>query len=123
MLHDCRCDRILWYGTGIEQLSYCRGESNFSDHRPVSALFIAEIEVLTPTNSKTAELSKFFYSMNPSTYDVSILNLTMAIDSIVAYTESPFVQGENNSEEEPERKSGDEHKPTLLSLIRAEEDE
>ncbi|EPS73208.1 hypothetical protein M569_01544 [Genlisea aurea] len=38
------CDRILWYGNGIQQLSYVRGESRFSDHRPVSSVFWAEIE-------------------------------------------------------------------------------
>ncbi|KAF8377282.1 hypothetical protein HHK36_030657 [Tetracentron sinense] len=37
------CDRILWYGDGIEQLSYIRGESRFSDHRPVCAVFAAEV--------------------------------------------------------------------------------
>ncbi|KAJ6767549.1 TYPE IV INOSITOL POLYPHOSPHATE 5-PHOSPHATASE 9 [Salix koriyanagi] len=30
------CDRILWYGDGIRQLSYKRGESRFSDHRPIT---------------------------------------------------------------------------------------
>ncbi|RWW00041.1 hypothetical protein BHE74_00015911 [Ensete ventricosum] len=38
------CDRILWYGRGLNQLSYVRGESRFSDHRPVSSIFTAEIE-------------------------------------------------------------------------------
>ncbi|KAH6768486.1 DNAse I-like superfamily protein [Perilla frutescens var. frutescens] len=38
------CDRILWYGGGLQQLSYARGESRFSDHRPVSSVFWAEIE-------------------------------------------------------------------------------
>lgn len=38
------CDRILWYGSGLQQLSYVRGESRFSDHRPVLSLFWAEIE-------------------------------------------------------------------------------
>ncbi|XP_038994860.1 type I inositol polyphosphate 5-phosphatase 5-like [Hibiscus syriacus] len=37
------CDRILWRGSGIEQLSYFRGESRFSDHRPVSAVFSVEV--------------------------------------------------------------------------------
>lgn len=41
---DCRCDRILWRGKGIEQLSYIRGESRFSDHRPVCAVFAIEVE-------------------------------------------------------------------------------
>uniref|UniRef100_A0A5B7AM76 Inositol polyphosphate-related phosphatase domain-containing protein n=1 Tax=Davidia involucrata TaxID=16924 RepID=A0A5B7AM76_DAVIN len=38
------CDRILWYGGGLHQLSYVRGESRFSDHRPVSSIFWAEVE-------------------------------------------------------------------------------
>ncbi|KAI7981463.1 Type I inositol polyphosphate 5-phosphatase 5 [Camellia lanceoleosa] len=38
------CDRILWHGRGIEQLSYIRGESRFSDHRPVCAVFAVEVE-------------------------------------------------------------------------------
>ncbi|PIN04444.1 Inositol polyphosphate 5-phosphatase [Handroanthus impetiginosus] len=38
------CDRILWYGGGLQQLSYVRGECRFSDHRPVSSVFWAEIE-------------------------------------------------------------------------------
>ncbi|XP_075477955.1 type IV inositol polyphosphate 5-phosphatase 7-like [Primulina tabacum] len=38
------CDRILWYGTGLQQLSYVRGECRFSDHRPVSSVFWAEVE-------------------------------------------------------------------------------
>jgi hypothetical protein len=28
------------------QLSYVRGESRFSDHRPVYSIFIAEVEIL-----------------------------------------------------------------------------
>lgn len=39
------CDRILWYGKGVEQLYYIRSESKFSDHRPVSALFSTHIEI------------------------------------------------------------------------------
>ncbi|KAE8706945.1 Type I inositol 1,4,5-trisphosphate 5-phosphatase CVP2 [Hibiscus syriacus] len=39
------CDRILWRGSGIELLSYFRGESRFSDHRPVSAVFSVEVIV------------------------------------------------------------------------------
>ncbi|KAF8392344.1 hypothetical protein HHK36_022686 [Tetracentron sinense] len=38
------CDRILWYGRGLRQLSYVRGESRFSDHRPVYSMFSAEVE-------------------------------------------------------------------------------
>ncbi|KAL3531318.1 hypothetical protein ACH5RR_010640 [Cinchona calisaya] len=38
------CDRILWYGRGLHQLSYVRGESRFSDHRPVYSIFLVEVE-------------------------------------------------------------------------------
>lgn len=38
------CDRILWHGRGLNQLSYVRGESRFSDHRPVYSIFAAEVE-------------------------------------------------------------------------------
>jgi hypothetical protein len=39
----CRCDRILWRGEGMDQHWYARGESRFSDHRPVSSLFSARL--------------------------------------------------------------------------------
>ncbi|KNA03834.1 hypothetical protein SOVF_205350 [Spinacia oleracea] len=38
------CDRILWHGNGLHQLSYVRAESRFSDHRPVYSIFWAEVE-------------------------------------------------------------------------------
>ncbi|KAL9264946.1 Type IV inositol polyphosphate 5-phosphatase 6-like protein [Drosera capensis] len=38
------CDRILWYGGGLHQMSYVRGESRFSDHRPVCSIFWSEVE-------------------------------------------------------------------------------
>lgn len=40
------CDRILWNGQGIKQLSYLRRDSNefrFSDHRPVCATFMVNV--------------------------------------------------------------------------------
>lgn len=40
------CDRILWYGKGLKQLSYGRGESKLSDHRPVYSVFMAEVDML-----------------------------------------------------------------------------
>ncbi|KAM3333258.1 hypothetical protein ACQJBY_028394 [Aegilops geniculata] len=48
------CDRILWQGDGTSQLSYYRGESRFSDHRPVCGTFIVEVEAL---NRKTKRRS------------------------------------------------------------------
>ncbi|XP_047087563.1 type I inositol polyphosphate 5-phosphatase 10-like [Lolium rigidum] len=40
------CDRILWRGEGIVQVAYVRGESKFSDHRPVCGAFMVEVAVL-----------------------------------------------------------------------------
>jgi type I inositol polyphosphate 5-phosphatase IP5P1/2 len=42
----CRCDRILSYGKGTRLLSYKRAELTLSDHRPVTAFYISEVEVL-----------------------------------------------------------------------------
>lgn len=41
-----RCDRILWNGRGIKQLSYKRAELRISDHRPVCSIFAIEVEIL-----------------------------------------------------------------------------
>ncbi|KAL3033489.1 hypothetical protein AAZX31_02G139100 [Glycine max] len=46
------CDRILWYGRGLRQLSYVRGESRFSDHRPVYSMFLAEVESISRNRIK-----------------------------------------------------------------------
>ncbi|KAK9067604.1 hypothetical protein SSX86_011715 [Deinandra increscens subsp. villosa] len=46
------CDRILWYGNGLHQMSYVRGESRFSDHRPVYSVFLAEVESINHTRFK-----------------------------------------------------------------------
>ncbi|KAF3588437.1 hypothetical protein F2Q69_00030120 [Brassica cretica] len=42
------CDRIIWKGKGMKLLSYRRNEIKLSDHRPVTATFLAEVEVLSP---------------------------------------------------------------------------
>lgn len=41
---------------GIDQLSYIRGESRFSDHRPVCGVFAVEVEM----KSKTPRFRKGF---------------------------------------------------------------
>ncbi|KAM5577334.1 type I inositol polyphosphate 5-phosphatase 5 [Rosa sericea] len=46
------CDRILWRGEGFEQLSYIRGESRFSDHRPVCAVFSVEVNLLRSKDNR-----------------------------------------------------------------------
>ncbi|QCD83651.1 type IV inositol polyphosphate 5-phosphatase 9-like [Vigna unguiculata] len=40
------CDRIVWHGEGLKQVEYTRIESKLSDHRPVKAMFTAEVRVL-----------------------------------------------------------------------------
>ncbi|XP_024981382.1 type I inositol polyphosphate 5-phosphatase 4-like [Cynara cardunculus var. scolymus] len=50
------CDRILWYGKGVKQHSYFRSESKFSDHRPVSALFSTQIEVVKSDDTSVVSL-------------------------------------------------------------------
>eukprot|EP00250_Pteridium_aquilinum_P034475 c7644_g1_i1 orf=582-2444(-) len=40
------CDRILWRGKGLKQVSYRREELTLSDHRPLTAVFHAEVESL-----------------------------------------------------------------------------
>ncbi|CAM8988367.1 hypothetical protein QQ045_006024 [Rhodiola kirilowii] len=52
------CDRILWYGNGLHQLSYVRGESRFSDHRPVYGLFWAEVELINNRFRKSYSSSR-----------------------------------------------------------------
>ncbi|XP_061341449.1 type I inositol polyphosphate 5-phosphatase 8-like [Gastrolobium bilobum] len=48
------CDRILWKGEGLSQIWYVRGESKFSDHRPVYSLFSVKVDLtsknLIPSN-------------------------------------------------------------------------
>ncbi|XP_028767069.1 type IV inositol polyphosphate 5-phosphatase 9-like [Neltuma alba] len=55
------CDRIIWYGKGLKQLQYTRSESMLSDHRPVKAMFSAEVKVLpTLKNLHSLFLSERF---------------------------------------------------------------
>ncbi|KAG7940854.1 hypothetical protein I3843_16G007300 [Carya illinoinensis] len=41
------CDRILSYGKGMRLLNYSRTELKLSDHRPVTATYMAEVEVFS----------------------------------------------------------------------------
>ncbi|KAH0938341.1 hypothetical protein HID58_005802 [Brassica napus] len=41
------CDRILSYGKGMRLVHYHRTEHKFSDHRPVTATYMAEVEVFS----------------------------------------------------------------------------
>nr|XP_043614719.1 type IV inositol polyphosphate 5-phosphatase 3-like [Erigeron canadensis] len=48
------CDRILSFGKGIKQLSYRRAELKLSDHRPVTATYMIEVEVFSPKKLQKA---------------------------------------------------------------------
>nr|XP_024359315.1 type I inositol polyphosphate 5-phosphatase 8-like isoform X3 [Physcomitrium patens]PNR31685.1 hypothetical protein PHYPA_025807 [Physcomitrium patens] len=48
------CDRILSHGKGLRQLSYSMVQARLSDHRPVVAKFIAEVEAVNSRNFKKA---------------------------------------------------------------------
>ncbi|XP_027367487.1 type IV inositol polyphosphate 5-phosphatase 3 [Abrus precatorius] len=48
------CDRVLSYGKGMRLLSYGRTELKFSDHRPVTATYMAEVEVFSPRKLQKA---------------------------------------------------------------------
>lgn len=66
------CDRIIWYGNGLKQHVYDRGESKLSDHRPVKSIFTAQVEVLP---SLMRGYQSFFLSDRfdkiPSQFEVS----------------------------------------------------
>ncbi|KAL7095682.1 hypothetical protein ACP275_10G039300 [Erythranthe tilingii] len=54
------CDRILWKGEELKQMCYARGESKFSDHRPVYSLFSVQVNLpkyptTTPTITRKEE--------------------------------------------------------------------
>ncbi|XP_068490412.1 type IV inositol polyphosphate 5-phosphatase 3 isoform X2 [Phaseolus vulgaris] len=48
------CDRILSYGLGMRLLRYGRNELKFSDHRPVTATYMIEVEVFSPRKLQKA---------------------------------------------------------------------
>ncbi|XP_057445907.1 type IV inositol polyphosphate 5-phosphatase 3-like isoform X2 [Lotus japonicus] len=48
------CDRILSYGKGMRLLSYRRSELKLSDHRPVSATYVVEVETFSPRKLQRA---------------------------------------------------------------------
>lgn len=59
-----RCDRVLSFGTGMRLVDYRRSEIKISDHRPVTASYMVEVEVfshkklqraLTFTNAQVEE--------------------------------------------------------------------
>ncbi|KAL0324897.1 UNVERIFIED_CONTAM: Type IV inositol polyphosphate 5-phosphatase 3 [Sesamum radiatum] len=53
-IYDHECDRVLSYGTGMRLLSYRRSELKLSDHRPVTASYMVEVEVFSPRRLQRA---------------------------------------------------------------------
>ncbi|KAM7254842.1 hypothetical protein ACFE04_020083 [Oxalis oulophora] len=47
------CDRILWKGEGLNQEWYRRGESKFSDHRPVCSMFSLQLDAVNKSITNT----------------------------------------------------------------------
>eukprot|EP00271_Cylindrocystis_brebissonii_P021333 TRINITY_DN7533_c1_g1_i1.p1 TRINITY_DN7533_c1_g1~~TRINITY_DN7533_c1_g1_i1.p1 ORF type:complete len:597 (-),score=106.61 TRINITY_DN7533_c1_g1_i1:42-1832(-) len=48
------CDRILWRGDGLQLLQYSRSEVMMSDHRPVTAVFHSNVDVIVPDKWRIA---------------------------------------------------------------------
>ncbi|XP_022869546.1 type I inositol polyphosphate 5-phosphatase 8 [Olea europaea var. sylvestris] len=61
------CDRILWKGEGLKQMCYVRGESKFSDHRPVYSLFTVQADNVTKKEKPTSIIGS--NTPEPSTAD------------------------------------------------------
>ncbi|KAG7013537.1 Type IV inositol polyphosphate 5-phosphatase 7 [Cucurbita argyrosperma subsp. argyrosperma] len=96
------CDRILWYGEGLHQLSYVRGESRFSDHRPVYGLFCAEVESNRGESKKnmggsSKVIHSGFQQIMTSNNQNSMSSKSFAGDSLVDYDDHDFILGSNSS--------------------------
>ncbi|KAJ8537087.1 hypothetical protein K7X08_035488 [Anisodus acutangulus] len=50
------CDRIIWFGKGLKQTQYSRGECKLSDHRPVRAIFTAEVKVQCQSTENSVKM-------------------------------------------------------------------
>ncbi|KAG8057814.1 hypothetical protein GUJ93_ZPchr0002g26729 [Zizania palustris] len=64
------CDRILWLGKGTKQLSYWSSGLSLSDHRPVSSIFMVEVEVFN--HRKLQRVLNFTNSIVPKKYYMAI---------------------------------------------------
>ncbi|XP_016477064.1 type IV inositol polyphosphate 5-phosphatase 9-like isoform X1 [Nicotiana tabacum] len=54
------CDRIIWFGKGLKQRQYNRSECKLSDHRPVRAIFTAEVKVQRQSTEASEKFAKIF---------------------------------------------------------------
>ncbi|KAH6807675.1 DNAse I-like superfamily protein [Perilla frutescens var. frutescens] len=66
------CDRIIWFGKGLKQIQYNRVESRLSDHRPVHAMFIANVEVSKPPGVHSSTLSNRTVDSETNLYEVNL---------------------------------------------------
>lgn len=71
----CRCDRIIWFGKGLKQNQYDRGELKLSDHRPVRAIFMAEIKVLRDPTGLQSFLQTELVACQTNLNNVSMTNI------------------------------------------------
>ncbi|CAI9783230.1 unnamed protein product [Fraxinus pennsylvanica] len=74
------CDRILWKGDGLKQMCYDRGESKFSDHRPVYSLFTVQVATVA-ANEKKPTLIIGSYTPEPSTAADKLLSQTAVLSA------------------------------------------
>ncbi|XP_073023318.1 type IV inositol polyphosphate 5-phosphatase 9 [Primulina eburnea] len=58
------CDRIIWFGKGLKQIQYTRGESRLSDHRPVRAIFMVGNEVSGTKKEPGSPMSNRFVDVS-----------------------------------------------------------
>ncbi|CAK9147028.1 unnamed protein product [Ilex paraguariensis] len=76
------CDRILWYGRGLHQISYVRGESRFSDHRPVYSIFLAEVESINLLRCLKERVS-IFASIQPSHSSINQVGQEIFVSTVL----------------------------------------
>lgn len=87
MVFFCRCDRIIWFGEGLKQKEYSRGESRLSDHRPVRAIFIAEIEVPSDSRRLGSSFTGRFRCLKDHLEECSNEKISCNVDRTSFYSE------------------------------------
>ncbi|CAI9098164.1 OLC1v1034764C1 [Oldenlandia corymbosa var. corymbosa] len=81
------CDRILWKGEGLKQMWYERGESKFSDHRPVSSLFLVQVNA-----AQTNYYDKAASSIGSNTNNTSASARFQAEEFLILSKDAKFIQ-------------------------------
>ncbi|KAM2028606.1 hypothetical protein ACFX16_040210 [Malus domestica] len=86
------CDRILWHGNGIRQLSYIRGESRFSDHRPVCATFFVDAVVNENETKKGSPSSNMKIEIEELLPTARYLNNMQVIAKFGSFFDCPLLK-------------------------------